>query len=58
MSDIMMFTGTSVPFTTEQLQEAFQQALVSQFGLECEVLIHDIAPGDWSDDITLQIIPT
>lgn len=51
------FTGTKVGFDAAELGQVIEQALATKYGLVCDVEVHDVNPGSYSDDFSIQVIP-
>lgn len=52
----LYFTGSDIVFAPVELAAVLEAALDLRYGAGFQVLIHDVDAGDYSDDVSLQII--
>ncbi|HHQ6553251.1 TPA: hypothetical protein ACSTJZ_003145 [Serratia fonticola] len=55
-NDMLKFSGTEIEFDPAELQKIIEQSIAAKYGGNFSVVIHDIEPGDYSDDISIQVI--
>ncbi|WP_447879800.1 hypothetical protein [Serratia fonticola] len=50
------FSGTEIEFDPVELQKIIEQAIEAKYGGSFSVVIHEINQGDYSDDISMQVV--